>query len=130
MRAAIARLHDAAKAGCLNALSRDHRAKALAIVADFNAGKITLDAAGAAVAELLSNSEVDAIGAQRRALVDGFHAAMAAARGETPDPNLSRMPPIPIGREHAGSFFVETLGDPGVVFAQETPLPLPSASPN
>lgn len=125
---AAGRIHDAARAGCLGALSADHRVKAMAIIADFNAGKITLDAAGEAVAELLSNDEVEAISDQHQAMIDSFHDQEVQSHQLAP--SLVKMPPRPIGREQAGNFFVQFVGDVGVVFAQMTPLPLPSASPN
>lgn len=120
------RVHDATEAGCLHALTPDHRVSVFAIIARFNNGDISYDAAGAAIAALLTGSEIHAIGAQHQLMIDTFHAQMHP-NAPTPDPHR---PPFPFGRAQAGAFLVTTLGDPGRVSSATSNMPMPSVAPH
>lgn len=116
---AIVRIHDGARAACLAALTPDHRSAALAIVAKFDAQSLSYDAAGDAVADLLSDAELHAIQAAHANMLAGWRALMHRPTLPTPPG------PDPMGRPRAGRFVIELLGDPGAVFAQ-MPSPPPS----
>ncbi len=118
------RIHETTKAACLQALTPDHRAKVLAIIASFDSGSTSYEAAGAAVAALLSSGEISAIGEQHSAMVDSFHTQMNPD-GPTPYPNR---PPFPFDRTQAGAFLVGIVGNPGRVYSGMPRLPIPSGN--
>ena len=124
-------IHEKAKAGCLRTLTADHRAKVLNIIAGFDNGTVTYEAAASAIGRLLNSDEVSAIQSQELSMIESVH---AMEHPEHPQPSVNP-PPInqgpPFTPEQAGGFLVRILGNPEAVSsAMRTVLPMPSATPH
>jgi|SRR5665213_2806546 len=118
-------IHETIKAGCLKALTPDHRTKVLAIVADFDSGKLTYQDADAAVDKVLTDDEISAIQEQQTAMTKMWRAQVTMLSDSTVE-----TPVRPRSRAQLVNFLVRMLGNPGRVSSQmDTVMPLPSATP-